>query len=150
MSDQQLTTSTQAALDAVPGALGVNNHMGSQLSADRRSMDLVLGELARHGLYFLDSRTSPDTVAYRTALGLGMAAAERQVFLDPDPDPEAIAGQFWRLLNLARQRGSAIAIGHPYPSTLEVLRREIPAARALGYEFVPVSYLLDRTDVLPE
>ena len=79
-----------------------------------------------------------------------MAAAERQVFLDRDPEPEEITAQFRRLLALARERGSAIAIGHPYPETLEVLATEIPRATELGYELVPVSYLLQRPGELPE
>ena len=144
MSDRELASRTVEALAAVPGARGVNNHMGSVLSADERAMRAVLGVLAERGLFFLDSRTSPATVAYASAAALGLAAAERQVFLDPDPSPEAIRGQFHRLLGLARQRGAAIAIGHPYRSTMDVLDEEIPRARSLGYTFVPVSDLLDR------
>ena len=144
MSDDELQEKTVAALAAVPGAVGVNNHMGSGLSEDERSMDAVLGVLAGRRLFFLDSRTSADSVGYKTAVGRGIPAAERQVFLDGDPSPDAIRTQFQRLLDLARTRGVAIAIGHPHPETLEVLAEEVPRARALGYEFVPVSYLLDR------
>lgn len=144
MSDDELQEKTVAALAAVPGAVGVNNHMGSGLSEDERSMDAVLGVLAGRRLFFLDSRTSADSVGYKTAIRHGIPAAERQVFLDGDPSPDAIRTQFQRLLDLARTRGVAIAIGHPHPETLEVLAEEVPRARALGYEFVPVSYLLDR------
>lgn len=149
MSTSELTAATRRALAAVPGAVGANNHMGSVLSADERAMRAVLGVLAEHDLFFLDSRTSAETVAYRTAVDLGIPAAERQVFLDPDPRPDAVRAQFHRLLALARQRGAAIAIGHPLPATLAVLADEIPRARALGYRFVPVSYLLDRPGELP-
>jgi len=110
----------------------------------------VLGVLARRGLFFLDSRTSADTVAYRVARSLGVPAAERQVFLDRDPAPEQIAFQFRRLLALARERGAAIAIGHPYPETLAVLAREVPLAVEMGYELVPVSFLVQRSGELPE
>lgn len=149
MSGSELAAATRRALEAVPGAVGVNNHMGSVLSADERAMRAVLGVVAERDLFFLDSRTSPQTVAYRTAADLGIPAAERQVFLDPDPRPEAVRAQFHRLLGLARERGAAIAIGHPLPATLDVLADEVPRARALGYRFVPVSYLLDRTGDLP-
>jgi hypothetical protein len=149
MSAAELAAATRRALSAVPGAVGANNHMGSVLSADERAMRAVLGVLAEDGLFFLDSRTSPDTVAYRAAAELGIPAAERQVFLDPDPSPEAVRAQFHRLLALAHGRGAAIAIGHPLPSTLAVLAEEVPRARALGYRFVPVSYLLDRPGDLP-
>jgi len=143
MTPAQLARTTGAALDAVPGAAGVNNHMGSVLSADEGAMGPILAELAARGLFFIDSRTSPASVGYRLALAHGVAAAERQVFLDADPAPEAVALQFERLLGLARERGAAVAIGHPHRDTLSVLEREIPRALAAGYEFVPASYLLD-------
>jgi uncharacterized protein len=150
MTPEQLRQSTLTALQAVPGASGVNNHMGSGLSADEPSMTTILGVLSSRGLFFLDSRTSAQSVAYRVATRLGLPAAERQVFLDPDPSPEAIRAQFHRLLGLARTRGAAVAIGHPFPETIAILEEEIPKARALGYEFVPVSYLLDRPDAPEE
>ncbi len=147
MSRRQLVQATRRALEAVPGAVGVNNHMGSRLSADRRAMDVILGVIAKHGLYFLDSRTSADSVAFTAARDLDLPAAERQVFLDPDPRPDAVRYQFRRLLEEARKRGSAIAIGHPHPDTLRVLQEEVPQAAARGYRFVPVSYVLDRSSV---
>lgn len=145
MSEEELELFTRAALDAVPGAVGVNNHMGSLLSTNPRSMRAVLGVLRDHDLFFLDSRTTRDSVAYRVASELGVPAAERQVFLDREATAEAVTHQFRRLLRLARERGSAIAIGHPYPVTLEVLAREVPRAAELGYEFVPVSFLVERS-----
>lgn len=142
MSDDELAAATRAALAAVPGAAGVNNHMGSVLTADDRSMRAVLGVIAAQHLFFVDSRTSARSVAYRLAAALEIPAAERQVFLDDDLRPAAIRYEFARLLNHARERGSAVAIGHPHPATLAVLREEIPRARALGYELVPVRRLL--------
>lgn len=147
MSDGELVASTRDALRAVPSATGVNNHMGSELSSDRRAMNAVLGEIGSRSLFFLDSRTSSASVGYRAAQEMGIPAAERQVFLDTDADSEAIRREFRRLLALAAERGSAIAIGHPYPATLEILAQEVPRAREAGYEFVPVSYLLDRSTV---
>jgi len=144
MTDGELRNRTLAALQAVPGAVGVNNHMGSGLSADARSMNAILKVLSARGLFFLDSRTGPDSVGYRTALALGVPAAERQVFLDSDPGIPAAQEQFRRLLEVARTRGAAVAIGHPHPDTLAMLAQEVPRAKALGVDFVPVSYLLDR------
>lgn len=144
MGDEELRERTLAALKAVPGAVGVNNHMGSGLSADHGPMVTILSLLAERRLFFLDSRTSAESVGYQVALDLGMPAAERQVFLDDDLKPEAIRGQFQRLLDVARAHGAAIAIGHPFPETLEALKSEVPRAKAEGYEFVPVSYLLTR------
>lgn len=146
MSDDELREGTEAALRAVSGAVGVNNHMGSRMSEDARSMTTVLEVISKRGLFFLDSRTSAGSIGYRTARSLGIPAAERQVFLDRDPDPEAIRIQFRRLLDLSRERGAAVAIGHPLPETLQVLTEEVPKAKAEGYDFVPVSYLLDRSE----
>jgi polysaccharide deacetylase 2 family uncharacterized protein YibQ len=150
MTALELGWATRKALDAVPGALGVNNHMGSGITFDRSAMGAVLEVVSERGLFFIDSRTSKDTVVYELALSLGIPAAERHVFLDADPEPVAIRYQFRRLLQLARQRGSAIAIGHPHPNTVSVLASEVPAALEQGYRFVPASYLLDRVAVLPE
>jgi polysaccharide deacetylase 2 family uncharacterized protein YibQ len=145
MSDGELKVRTEAALKAVPGVVGVNNHMGSLLSSEEGPMRTVLEVLAERGLFFLDSRTSAQSVGYKVAIGMGIPAAERQVFLDGETTPEAIHGQFERLLALARTKGAAIAIGHPHPETLAALAREVPKARAAGFEFVPVSYLLTRS-----
>jgi len=150
MSEAELVDATDRALAAVPGAVGVNNHMGSGLSADPRAMRPVLSRLARKHLFFLDSRTSAKSVGYRLAIELGVPSAERQVFLDDVEDPAAIRAQFARLLALAKKKGAAIAIGHPHPNTLAVLADEIPKAVAAGFEIVPVSYLLDRAGDLPE
>jgi polysaccharide deacetylase 2 family uncharacterized protein YibQ len=149
MSPEQLRQSTLAAIAAVPGAVGVNNHMGSALSADAGSMSTILSVLAARGLYFLDSRTSAQSVGFRVATALGVPAAERQVFLDDDPRPEAVAAEFQHLLEMARTRGGAIAIGHPHPATLATLAIEVPRAQALGYRFVQVSALLDRPPAAP-
>lgn len=149
MSQDQLRASTIAAIAAVPGAVGVNNHMGSSLSTDPASMTAILGVLAARRLFFLDSRTSAHSVGYRLAATLGIPAAERQVFLDDDLHPDAIAGEFQRLLDLAGSRGEAIAIGHPHPATLAVLAAQVPRAQALGFRFVPVSSLLDRPAAAP-
>jgi polysaccharide deacetylase 2 family uncharacterized protein YibQ len=150
MSAEEIRTRTQAALEAVPGAVGVNNHMGSEMSADAAALRALLGVVAERKLFFLDSRTSAETRGYALALELGVPAAQRQVFLDADPREAALAEEWVRLLAVARERGAAVAIGHPHPQTLELLGREIPRARRLGYEFVPVSYLLDSPGELPE
>jgi polysaccharide deacetylase 2 family uncharacterized protein YibQ len=144
MTDDELRQGTIAALKAVPGAVGVNNHMGSLLSSEEGPMNTVLEVIAERRLFFLDSRTSAGSVGYKVATQLGIPAAERQVFLDGDPSPEAIHTQFQRLLALARTHGAAIAIGHPHPTTLAMLTSEVPKAKAEGFEFVPVSYLLTR------
>ncbi len=143
MSSDQLREATRRALAAVPGAAGVNNHMGSGMLPQQEVMAIVLEVLARQGLYFIDSRTSADTVGYSLARHLGLKAGERQVFLDTEREPAFIRAQFDALLAAARRRGGAIAIAHPYRETLSVLSAMIPEARAEGFEFVTASALLE-------
>ncbi len=143
MSHEQLATATRLALAAVPGAIGVNNHMGSGIVSQRKAMATVLSVIAGQELFFLDSRTSADTVGYSLARHLGMPAAERQVFLDTDRDRAFIHRQFEELLAQATRRGGAIGIAHPYPETLDILAAQVPAAVARGFEFVAASELLD-------
>ncbi len=143
MSHEELRQAARQALAAVPGARGVNNHMGSSISAERQAISQVLAVVSEAGLYYLDSRTSADTLGYSVARQFGVPAGERQVFLDTERDPRFIEQQFERLLRLARQRGGVIVIAHPYRETLEILAREIPRARAAGVDFVRLSELLD-------
>jgi polysaccharide deacetylase 2 family uncharacterized protein YibQ len=150
MAADELTMGTRVALEKIPGAVGVNNHMGSGLSSDPESMRAILEVVAESGLFYVDSRTSADSVGYQVALEVGVPAAERQVFLDSVHETETVKEQFRRLLEVGRERGTAIAIGHPTSVTLGVLEQEIPRALAAGYEFVPVSYLLDRTTIHPQ
>lgn len=129
-------------LETVPNVLGVNNHMGSELTRQPEAMRRVMQDLARRKLFFLDSMTSPGSVAAREARAAGLPTLVRDVFLDNDRTPAAIEREFDRLLALARRRGTAIAIGHPYPETLAVLERRLPSLRAAGIELVPLSSLL--------
>jgi len=142
MSRDQLEAATRAALDAVPEAIGANNHMGSELTSDPQAMAAVMNVLKARHLFFLDSRTSPASVGYQVARRLGVPALTRQVFLDDDADAPAISRQFQRALAIARDQGYVVAIGHPRPETLKVLRAEIEAASRDGVEFVRVSQLL--------
>lgn len=144
MDDEELRQATREALAAVDGAVGVNNHMGSGVSAQREAITTVLEVLDEEDLFYVDSRTDLDSLGYSVARRLGMPRAERQVFLDNDPDPQKIRDQFARLLKVAAERGDAVAIGHPRPETLEVLAAEVGPAREKGYDFVTVSELLER------
>ena len=129
------------ALTVVAGARGVNNHMGSRATADPATMRAVMEALRGSGLYFLDSRTTPDTVAERTARELGVPALHRDVFLDVVSDPAAIRRALAKAVSRARADGAAVAIGHVHPLTLEVLRSELEAGLD-GVQLVPPSRLL--------
>jgi len=123
----RLLATLRADLAALPFVSGVSNHMGSRLTESPRAMAWVMAELARRpGLYFLDSRTSAASRAYTAARRVGLPALGRDVFLDHERDPEAVRRQLMRAVALARARGHAVAIGHPYAVTLEVLEYWLP------------------------
>ncbi|NVK42000.1 MAG: divergent polysaccharide deacetylase family protein [Oceanospirillaceae bacterium] len=130
------------ALDSVPGAIGLNNHMGSLLTARREPMEWVMEVLAERGLLFVDSRTSADTLAWDVARERGIPAMMRDVFLDHEQTEAAIDLQFRRALGVAREYGSALMIGHPYPVTLDYLNRTLPALDGLGFQRLTVSAFL--------
>lgn len=134
----------------VPGAVGLSNHQGSRFTADaaatRRLIEglVLLNRQRPTPLFVIDSRTTPDSHLAREAIRAGIMAAQRQVFLDHERSSEAIALAWIRLIERVRVEGRAIAIGHPYPETLEFLAQAIPALEDAGVELVPVSALLDR------
>jgi polysaccharide deacetylase 2 family uncharacterized protein YibQ len=138
----ELASRLDAALAKVPYAAGINNHMGSRMTAQREAMTWLMGELQRRHLFFVDSRTSAATVAAAEAQAQDVAHVSRDVFLDDVRTPEAIAGQLQLGIAMARKQGSAVLIGHPYPQTLEVLAREIPRLRSQGVELIGLKQMI--------
>ena len=129
-------------LRAVPYIVGVNGHMGSRFTSDPKAMRMLLGALRARGLFFLDSKTSPESVAAEVALGLQVPFAERDIFLDHDPEPAAVAQALAAAASVAREAGQAIAIGHPSAATLAALSAWLPEAARQGIEVVPLSALV--------
>ena len=138
----ELAQRLAAALDKVPYAAGINNHMGSRMTAQAEPMAWLMAELQRRHLYFIDSRTSAATVAAAKAQALDLAHVSRDVFLDDVRTPEAIAAQLQQGIDLARKQGSAVLIGHPYPQTLEVLERELPRLKSQGIEWITIGQMI--------
>ncbi len=139
----ELRETLDAALASVPYVAGVNNHMGSGVTRHPGLMLWLMEELAdRQPLYWVDSRTTAETVAEQQARALHVPALRRDVFLDHEPTPEAIARQFMRLQRLARAQGSAVGIGHPYPVTLAFLEEALPQLDRAGFELVTPAELL--------
>ncbi len=143
MSRNQFAMTFSADLESVPHAIGVNSHRGSMLTRHPGHMRWLMEELLTHGdLIFVDSYTTLKSVALQLARESGVPAAKRDVFLDPDRSPETVEREFRRLKDLARKNGAAVGIGHPYPSTLALLEREIPKLREDGIELVSISELV--------
>jgi len=130
-------------LQNVPDAAGVNNHQGSQATADAALMDELMPVLRDRHLFYLDSRTTAATVAYDTAQDFGVRSAFRNVpFLDDVTQVAAVRKQLELSLRGAREKGEALAIGHPHPATLQALREVLPQAQAQGVRLVIASELV--------
>ena len=138
MSDDDIREATRRNIGGVPHARGVNNHMGSRATADRRVMRDVL-EALPHGDYFIDSRTGRGSVAESTARAMNIPTASRDIFLDDVQSEPAIRRQLADLVARASAGGVAVGIGHLYPVTVRVLSAEVPALRARGYRFLRAS-----------
>jgi hypothetical protein len=143
MSEWELLHQLRKDLDAVPFIVGVNNHMGSRFMENAAAVRLVLGELKKRGLFFLDSRTTAKTEGYRIARELALLAGERDLFLDNENDVQDIRAQLVGLMRLARDHGRAIGICHPYPSTVTALKEMIAKIKSAGIRIVPLSQALE-------
>jgi polysaccharide deacetylase 2 family uncharacterized protein YibQ len=142
MSAQDIIMQVERNLDQVPYISGVNNHMGSKVTPDEPLMRTILERLKQRNLFFVDSRTTGKSVAYDVALQMEIPAAQRHVFLDNEPDEDAIKEKLVELFTLAQSRGEAIGICHPLPETIKVLKENFRMAEKYGVRPVFVSELV--------
>lgn len=144
LSSSEISTRVASALRAVEGEVGLNNHMGSRFTTSLASMQPVMEQLAEHRLFFLDSRTTADSVGETLARRYGVRYVARDVFIDNTIDPASIRHQLEQVVKVADRHGQAVAIGHPHAETIEALRSWIPQMQRRGYSFVPVGDLARR------
>ena len=143
MPKKEILRVIESSLASVPYVSGINNHQGSKATSDRELMRVVLGEVKKRGLFFVDSVVTDRTVCAEIAKGMKIKFAKRAVFLDNEGDPEAIRAQLLRAAAEASKRGKAIAIGHDRPATLKVLGSVLPDLEKAGYRVVTASELTD-------
>ncbi len=139
MTPRQMEQALADALEKVPGARGINNHMGSEFTANATAMTSFLEAVKSQPLFFVDSRTTAKTIAFSKAVDLGIPAASRNVFLDNESNPAYIREQLDELAELAKEKGVAIGICHFRPATADVLAEVVPALRNEGIKVVHVS-----------
>jgi len=142
MTPRQVASAVDAMLETVPHAAGVNNHQGSRATADLTLMQALMPVLRQRNLFFIDSRTTALTVAYDAAETSGVRAASRKVFLDDTATRDAVLAQLDLAARDAIRDGSAIAIGHPHPATIEALSEGAPRLEARGIQLVFASQLV--------
>jgi polysaccharide deacetylase 2 family uncharacterized protein YibQ len=147
MTSFEVEQTLQSDLASVPHAVGVNNHMGSRATADPRLMNAVMRALAGRHLYFVDSRTTAASVALEAARRQGLPSFYRSVFLD---DTETVAytlGQLRQFRRVLEEQGTALAIGHPYPTTITALAKFLPQLESDEVQLAPASRLLRLPEV---
>lgn len=141
-SPEKVRKLVDGALSSVPGAVGINNHMGSKATESVALMTPLMGELEKRGLVFLDSETSNNSVAANSARTAGLAYAKRDVFLDNESSDAYIDAQMLLAVERAKKNGTAVAIGHDRPETLKALKAFGSKISDLGVELVPVTEVL--------
>lgn len=144
LTEQEFRNTLDIALQELPQVRGVNNHMGSDLTQRRKQMDWLMVSLVERGLYFVDSRTSAESVAAQIAREHGVPNLTRQVFLDNERTWRAIDERFRRLIAAVERRGMAVGIGHPYPETVAYLNEALPRLRCRGIQLAHVSEALGK------
>jgi len=125
----------------VPYVVGVSNHMGSKVTEDFNTTQVIFKELKRRGLYFLDSAVTSKSICFNLAKKIELPFAKRNVFLDNEENPEYIKKQLHKLIEIAKRHGQAVGIGHNRKTTLEALKEVMPEIEKQGVKFVYVSQL---------
>ena len=145
LTQKQFQTSVRASIASIPHAKGVNNHMGSLLTRHPGHMAWLMQVLASMDrvVYFVDSRTTPRTVAAQIAREYFIPNISRHVFIDRSRREQHIKQRLKHLIKVARRNGYAVAIGHPYPATVRVLSEYLPSLAEHNIEIVPVAALID-------
>lgn len=142
LNEKQFKDRLRHAIHSIPHISGMNNHMGSSLTQNAQAMNWVMEVLREEHLFFVDSRTTAETVAFTIAQQSGISSATRDVFLDHQVTTEHIHQQFKRAIAVAKKYGSAIAIGHPHKATLNYLNRMLPELAGLNVELISAGHLI--------
>jgi uncharacterized protein len=145
MNEETLLRQLAEDIESVPNIKGVSNHMGSRFMEDPDKVTIVLSDLKRRGLFFFDSRTTPQTVGLKTAKVIGLKAVERTLFIDHSLKQGDIRKKLDRLIQASLSRGMAIGIGHPHSLTIQSIREMIPRMMEKGVEIVPLSVLVNES-----
>jgi polysaccharide deacetylase 2 family uncharacterized protein YibQ len=140
----ELVSRLRSHLRSFRGFVGVNNHMGSLLTTDPGRMAILMAELRQRGLLFLDSRTTPESVAASEAQRSHVPFAKRDVFIDNDLELKSVLRALAHAEDIARRQGHAVAMGHPHDVTIEALQRWLPTLDARGFALVPISAIVAR------
>jgi polysaccharide deacetylase 2 family uncharacterized protein YibQ len=138
MGADELIAQLNADIDSIPMVRGINNHMGSKLTTRSTQLYQVFSILKKRNLYFIDSRTTADTVGKASARLFQLPFAERDVFIDHLQKPDFIRRQVRRLIETAESHGEAIGIAHPHEVTVQIIEEMLPGLKK-RVQLVPAS-----------
>lgn len=142
MNEKQVAEGLNGMLDKFPGIAGVNNHMGSRFTEDAERMDVVMKELEKRGLFFLDSKTTPHSAGEKAAKDNGVRYVSRNVFLDNEDKFDYVMRQLRQTEAIARKNGYAVAIGHPKEQTYNALKVWLPTLKSRNLRLVHLSEIV--------
>ena len=143
MSEEEIKSTMKEAREDIPYAVGLNNHMGSLITSEERPMRALLKAVKEEDLFFVDSRTSPDSIAFALAQEMGVKSTSRQVFLDNEKDIDYIKGQFQQLISSAKEKGKTLGMGHIDITTAQALKEIVASLDERKIELVYVSEIVN-------
>lgn len=150
LSDKEISKRVNDAIDSVPYAVGINNHMGSKITADKRIMRVILDICKERNLYYLDSKTTKKSVVAELATEIGVPFLENELFFDEVFTTNHIVKQTTQLIKKTEVDDSIIAIGHVGvvgEKTASVLKQYIPKLKEKA-EIVTLSNILIDKEIL--
>ncbi len=143
MSEEEIKLIIKEVRKDIPYAVGLNNHMGSLITSEERPMRALLKAVKEEDLFFVDSRTSPDSIAFALAQEMGVKSISRQVFLDNEKDIDYIKGQFQQLISSAKEKGKTLGMGHIDITTAQALKEIVASLDERKIELVYVSEIVN-------
>lgn len=143
MDETEFTETIYQNIDSIPHAIGISNHMGSLLTTSYQAMRWLMRTINSTGLFYMDSFTVADSVADESALQYRVPYLRRDVFLDDTPEPAVIRARFQELIQMARDQGSAIGIGHPHPQTIDTLAELLPELQRSDVQLISIREMLE-------
>ena len=120
-SQQEISARIRYIKNIFPKVHQINNHTGSKFTSNEVAMNRLIFALRANNIDFIDSRTTAETKAPKVLKNFGLKYVARDVFLDHHMDKKYIKEQIKKAIKVAKQHGTAIAIGHPHANTILAL-----------------------------
>jgi polysaccharide deacetylase 2 family uncharacterized protein YibQ len=143
MDNRELISKIESMINDVPNIIGISNHMGSKFTENSTKMEILIKFLKTKSLCFVDSLTSKNSKGLLIARKYGVPSVGRGIFLDNAQSYNQTIDQLIKLIEMGSSEGTAIGIGHPYPSTIKALTDMLPHFKKNKIKIVPLSEILN-------